>query len=240
MKVLFAGPSLYGAAFACDEITKRPPATQGDIAQAVLGGATAIGLVDGCFETIAAVWHKEILFALERNVAVLGAASIGALRAAECAPFGMQPVGDIALDYTNGALDDDAAVAVLHGPGELGYPPVTLALVDVMATTDTMLASAAVSEGTVCMILERAQALYFKERTLHRLFEGMEDSQRLLELYLRHQTFRKRENALALVEALKTLPSIPNSRPHQTWSIATPPHWRAAISLLTEKRSPNW
>ena len=38
-----------------------------------------IAIIDGYFERMAAVWHKEILVALERGIAVWGAASMGAL-----------------------------------------------------------------------------------------------------------------------------------------------------------------
>ena len=54
-----------------------------------------IAIIDGYFERMAAVWHKEILVALEKGIAVWGAASMGALRAAELAPFGMVGVGAI-------------------------------------------------------------------------------------------------------------------------------------------------
>jgi hypothetical protein len=71
----------------------RPPAVQGDILDAVRAGVCAIGLIDGHFEFAAPVWHKEILFALSIRVRVLGAANRGALRASECAAFGMVGVG---------------------------------------------------------------------------------------------------------------------------------------------------
>ena len=64
MKVLFAGPSLYGLDLDLSGIVLRPPAKQGDVIAAVRDGATAIGLVDGYFGGAAAVWHKEILYAL--------------------------------------------------------------------------------------------------------------------------------------------------------------------------------
>jgi len=54
-----------------------------------------IGIVDGNFETVATVWHKEILWAMAQGIHVYGAASIGALRAAELAEFGMKGVGAI-------------------------------------------------------------------------------------------------------------------------------------------------
>ena len=118
----------------------RGPARQGDIARAALEGASAIGLVDGLYEDVAAPWHKEILFALAQGVTVLGGASIGALRAAECAAFGMIGVGDIFESYVSGARVDDSDVAQLHAPAELDYAPLTEALVNVEATLAALVA----------------------------------------------------------------------------------------------------
>ena len=82
MRVIFAGPSLYGVPYDAPGIEVRPPAAQGDLLRAVIDGAGVIGLIDGAFEATAAVWHKEILHALGEGVAVVGGASMGALRAA--------------------------------------------------------------------------------------------------------------------------------------------------------------
>ena len=126
MIVIFAGPSIYGldktaTAFA----DLRAPARCGDVLKAVRDGAQTIGLIDGVFESLPSVWHKEILFALAAGVRVLGAASLGALRAAECHSFGMEGVGPIFRQYRSGARTSDADVAVVHAPAELGYKPLT-------------------------------------------------------------------------------------------------------------------
>ena len=133
MKVVFAGPSLHGAEFDPGDVVIRGPAEMGDLERAVAAGATAVGLVDGHYQQVGAVWHKEILFALASGVAVYGAASMGALRVSECEAFGMIPVGDIAHRYCSGELFDDADVALTNGPAELGFPPLTEAMVDVEA-----------------------------------------------------------------------------------------------------------
>ena len=105
MRVLFAGPSLSGEISTLKRkfpgLDIRPPAACGDILRAVRDGAKAIGLIDGYFGDLPSVWHKEILFALHNGVAVAGGASMGALRAAECAPFGMVGLGSIYEDYAN-------------------------------------------------------------------------------------------------------------------------------------------
>ncbi len=79
MKVAFVGPTVPDAVrLAGNTLTIRPPARQGDVLRAVRDGAAAIGLIDGNFEYVAPVWHKEILFALSEGAAVFGAASMGA------------------------------------------------------------------------------------------------------------------------------------------------------------------
>lgn len=139
LKIIFAGPSLPDAASLAGEgICVLPPATQGDVFAAVEQGANVIGLIDGGFEYAAPVWHKEILHALSLGVAVLGAASMGALRAAECHPFGMIGIGRIFEDYRIGRLVDDAAVALTHAPSALGSKALTVPLVNVSATLDVM------------------------------------------------------------------------------------------------------
>ena len=99
-----------------------PPVAVGDVlALARRRGVARIAIIDGYFERMAAVWHKEILLALERGIAVWGAASMGALRAAELAPFGMIGVGAIYRAFARGALVADDEVAVAHLPAEYGY-----------------------------------------------------------------------------------------------------------------------
>ena len=106
VKVLFAGPSLAGdiAALAArhEDITFAGPVARGDVLHWTRRGASAIGIVDGLFHGVPPVWHKEILFALSEGVAVAGGASMGALRAAECAAFGMVGLGDVYRLYADG------------------------------------------------------------------------------------------------------------------------------------------
>ena len=135
--IVFAGPSMGSPdPAAAQHIAFRPPARYGDITGAVRSNAAVIGLIDGVFETAAAVWHKEIVYALAAGVSVFGAASIGALRAVELEPFGMIGIGDIFRAYRDGKIEDDDEVAVQHGPAELGFLPLTEAMVNVRATLD--------------------------------------------------------------------------------------------------------
>jgi hypothetical protein len=132
--LVFAGPSLPQDVEIDPAIRLMPPAACGDLVRALRHNPLAIGLVDGVFETAPTVWHKEILTILGRGVPVYGGASLGALRAAELDRYGMVGVGAIYQAYRDGALESDAAVMVSHAPAELGYRPLTLALVDAEAS----------------------------------------------------------------------------------------------------------
>lgn len=163
--VLFAGPSIHGLPRgALHPFEARPPARRGDIAEAVKAGAERILLIDGFFGDGPTVSHKEILHALDAGVRVVGAASMGALRAAECAAFGMLGVGTIFRAYVSGRRCADSDVALLHGPPELGYAPLTLALVDVEATL-AELPDRALEPGERAALLGQARELHFGRRT---------------------------------------------------------------------------
>ncbi len=130
--ILFAGPSLWGSTLPLPAgMSLRPPAGCGDVLRAAAERPAAIGLVDGLFEQGPSVWHKEILATMTSGVAVFGAASLGALRAAELGVFGMVGVGAIHAGYRDGRLTRDDAVMVSHAPAALGHRPLTVALVDV-------------------------------------------------------------------------------------------------------------
>ena len=171
--VVFAGPSIFGIdPTLLAAIDLRPPAGRGDLLRAAADGARAIGLIDGLFENEPAVWHKEILYALSRDIPVLGAASMGALRAAECAAFGMVGIGGIFEEYASGARVADADVGVAHAPAELGYQPMSVALVDAEAVLETLHEKGQIDRMTQELMLDTARRLHFKARTWEAVLGG--------------------------------------------------------------------
>ena len=164
--VIFAGPSLaLGDAELPAGFVRQPPAGQGDVYRAAKARPRAIGLIDGYFEGVPSVWHKEILWAMANGIAVYGGASMGALRAAELAPFGMIGVGRIFESYRDGIIEADDEVALLHGPAETGFAPLTEPLVNVRATCDAASAAGIVAGDEAQAIVTAAQAIFYKERT---------------------------------------------------------------------------
>jgi hypothetical protein len=169
--LVFAGPSVAGLAPLSDAIAWRAPAGCGDLLEPACFSARAVLLIDGVFEAHRAVWHKEILQLLASGVPVYGAASMGALRAAELAAFGMQGLGLISRWYRRRRCTDDGDVAVLHGPAELGYAPMTEALVNVMASAAAAKAANAIPKATAQKAVKLARQLYYKRRTAAALQE---------------------------------------------------------------------
>lgn len=230
MKFLFAGPSLPDAAtLAGDTIKVRPPAAHGDVLAAVREGATAIGIIDGNFEHVAPVWHKEILYALDRGVAVFGAASMGALRAAECDTFGMIGIGRIYEDYASGRRVDDADVALLHGPAELGYPALSLPLVNVDATLDRLASEEVIDKYDISRLRDRAKEQFYKARTWISIVDSAgctTDRQRLLQLLHAATVNQKREDAL---ELLRVFIDFDGKTPAKrgNWAFRATSLWRA-------------
>lgn len=209
--VVFLGPTLSAAeASLHTEANILPPARRGDVLDAVTRqGARVIGLVDGLFNAVPAVWHKEILFALSRGVRVFGAASMGALRAAELHTFGMEGVGQVFADFVSGALTDDDEVAVAHGPAESGYRSLSEALVNIRHGLELAERSGTISAETRARLTAHAKATFYAERSWPALFRAApglgvaeEELAPLRALVARARPNRKRDDALALLHAL--------------------------------------
>lgn len=144
----------------------RPPVRQGDIYSVVMNSRPdAIGIIDGVFLDVLSTWHKEILFALSEGIAVYGAASMGALRAAECARYGMIGVGRIYRWYASGEVERDDEVAVSHSTAEFGYRPLSEPLVTIRATLAAAEQAGLLTTGESAAVLEAAAALHFPQRS---------------------------------------------------------------------------
>ncbi|AGT09850.1 TfuA-like protein [Paracoccus aminophilus] len=205
--LLFAGPSLRpGDLDAAAGIELLPPARQGDIYRATCRQPRAIGLVDGFFDGVPAVSHKELLWALAQGIPVFGAASMGALRAAEMASFGMIGLGRIFADYRDGILTRDDEVALVHGPAETGYLGLSLPLVNLRATLDYGQRLAALRPDEAQALLAAGQAQFYQDRTWDSVLAVGLDPARAGEvrLWLReNRQDQKRADAQELVSRLR-------------------------------------
>jgi hypothetical protein len=163
---VFLGPSLpLAEAQTLVDAHFLPPAAAGDLLAILDEKPHAVAIIDGVFQTVPSVWHKEILYALSRGVPVFGASSMGALRAAELQPFGMVGVGRVFELYRDGSIEDDDEVAVAHGPASLGHRPLSEAMVNLRDGLERAAHAGVIRESTCQVLVAASKARFFSERT---------------------------------------------------------------------------
>ncbi|WP_224365047.1 TfuA-like protein [Hyalangium versicolor] len=252
MIYVFAGPTLSAEEGRAElDAEFLSPAAQGDVYRAALSKPEAIGLIDGYFERVPAVWHKELLWAMAEGIHVYGSASMGALRAAELAPFGMHGVGAIFEAFRHGDLEDDDEVTVVHAPEEAGFRTLSEAMVNIRATLAGA-ERAGVLRTEARVTLERiAKGLYYPERSYPTVLsqaarEGIPDAElERLRGWLPHgHVNQKREDALAMLRTMREeLASHPGPK-QVTYSLARTDAWEeacrrvGAMEASSQKRGP--
>ena len=218
--VLFLGPTLPSG-HAPRDWCVRPPARQGDVFRAVRDlQPHAVGLVDGVFLDVPSVWHRELLWALDRGVHVFGAASMGALRAAELDRFGMVGVGRIYEAYRDAIwpgfpelFEDDDEVAVVHAPLEAGGEALSDAMVDLRATLRAAVAAGRLDERECQRLAAAMKARPFPDRSLAALARAA--SPDLSAWIAANPVRQKRVDAVELIDrmaALNAEPFVPSFR----------------------------
>ncbi len=222
--VIFLGPSLpIAEAREILNAVYLPPAKQSDLLSAVTTySPDIIGLIDGVFLSLPSVWHKEILYALEQGVAVYGASSMGALRAAETEAFGMIGVGEIYRMYARGELLDDDEVVMVHGPEDTEYRRLSEPMVNVRATFHRAKNEGIINKNLCEQLTAIAKSIYFPERTFSAIFRKAATAGILPDILEKMAHFAKenyvdikRQDAISLLETLRDLPeSLPQSQPN--------------------------
>jgi hypothetical protein len=209
--VVFVGPTLSAEEARAElDAVYLPPVSLGDVYRTLERRPRAIGIIDGYFERVPAVWHKEIMWAMTQGVHVFGSASMGALRAAELAVFGMEGVGAIFEAYRDGTLEDDDEVAVAHGPADMGYRGRSEAMVNIRCTLARALEDRVISSSTRGALESAAKALFYPERSYPRLLQlGVEQGLppaelAALEAWLPHgRVNQKRTDAIAMLAVMR-------------------------------------
>ena len=159
---VFAGPSLPAQdRVAAQGLTYAPPASRGDVLRAA-DSYDAILLIDGVFHHDLAPSPKET-YEASRRARLYGAASMGALRAAECAPYGAVPLGAIALWYARETIDGDDEVAVLVDPRT--QVPLTVPSVNVRYVARLAVRRGILTACEAAKLIEKSREIFYMERT---------------------------------------------------------------------------
>jgi len=163
--LIYSGPSLDDDSIReqIPEAIVKGPVRQGDfISDAMEYEPTHVIILEGAFHQSLSVWHKEIVWGLQIAgiKAIYGAASMGALRAADLANFGMIGFGKIFQWYFEGVITDESEVAAIYHQAQGRYVSLTTPLVNVRG---------ALLKGLETGLLEHEEAeeIFAKTRAIH-------------------------------------------------------------------------
>jgi hypothetical protein len=208
--IVFLGPSLERSE--AEKIVPaeyRSPAKRGDLLAAANDGATIIGLIDGVFHQESAVAHREILTAIKLGVKVIGASSMGALRAAEMDTLGMVGIGEIYLMYKNGDLESDDEVALVFDPSSglaLSEP-----LINIRFTLKRARDTGTIDPDAYNVLLSSARSLFYPKRTYGAIVTAAGDTldektrECFLNWVINGACDQKREDAIAALEYIRDI-----------------------------------
>lgn len=163
--VVFVGPS-------CDPERIRqalphamiaPPVCRGDLYRFRLLNFSVFVILDGAFANALAVSPREVVDVLRDGAAVIGAASMGALRAADCAPAGALGYGRIYRLFRRRILSSEDEVVLSAFP-EAPFSAISVSLVDIRFALRRACRSGALSAGKAEALVHVAESLPYPSR----------------------------------------------------------------------------
>ena len=206
---VFAGPSLAAADATSGLDTEfLPPIKRGDIDALLARPARpiAIAIVDGVFLQVPSISPKEVLRAVDAGITVFGSSSMGALRAAECARYGVIGVGRIFEEYRSGRIDADDEVAMVYDP--VDFSAMSEPLINMRFAIEAALAAGATTPAIADRFLTIAKKMYFPRRTTKAVLQALSgelaepELSRLQQFLSTSAPDTKREDALQLLAAM--------------------------------------
>ena len=148
---------------------------------------------------------------MSQGIHVFGSASMGALRAAELWPFGMEGVGVIFESYRDGRLEDDDEVAIAHGPSEVGFVAASEAMVDIRPTLRRAEQDGIIPPEVGTALERIAKQLFYPTRSYPQLLNCALESglpaavlARLEQWLPGRKVRQKREDALTMLRTIRT------------------------------------
>lgn len=204
--IIFLGPSLplKAAQAIYPYASYHEPLRCGDIIKALRLKPHTIVIIDGLFEQTASVWHKEILLALSLGVRVIGASSMGALRAAEMHTLGMMGHGQVFEWYRDNVIIDDDEVALVHAADS--YESTITPMVNVRATLQRAALEGVITAHEAQQLLATLKATPYFNRSLPNAVSHYPALQRWLP---NNMVDQKRLDAISLLQQLAAFPERP-------------------------------
>ncbi|MFD7897607.1 TfuA-like protein [Streptomyces sp. NPDC059743] len=244
---VFAGPTIAPARIRAllPSAVLHPPVQHGDVLRLGLTTDDRVLIIDGLWHQSLPVRHKEILMLLAEGVEVSGAASMGALRAAELASYGMVGIGHIFRGFRDGRLDADDEVAVLQGPDGRAL---TQALVNLRCAFQRAAAAGGITDAQAIALTEAARAIPYPRRTWTALGRavretGLRDAYEKADIWRCENAYdQKREDAEAALRLLAlgtaTAATMTPQWSEEPWETSFVRYWSAAYHPATDTGLP--
>jgi hypothetical protein len=203
--VVYVGPSLHP-----DDVRRRlpgcqlmPPIRRGDLYRDRLLGFRVFVVLDGVFAQELAISPREMIDIARDGALVMGACSMGAMRAAECWPAGVRGVGSIYRLFRRGALTSDAEVAVAFSP-DPPYQPTSVPMINVRYALSRCVRDGILAKTMVERVLRSASGMFFSDRTWPLVLSsaGLQDSDGSLRAQLQRHDL-KRLDAIRALDAVR-------------------------------------
>lgn len=160
--VIFAGPSLSRERIrALTDVRIEDPVCRGDMYR--LADFDTFVILDGEFGQSLSVSPKEILDVIDSGKTVIGASSMGALRASELDCYGMIGIGWVYRRFARARVRRDDEVALVFSPFD--FTPVTIPMVCVEYWLEILRADGVIAAKEAKAISKVAGKIFFAERT---------------------------------------------------------------------------
>lgn len=187
------------------EVVYKRPIQRGDLSLALRQKPDIIAIIDGVFHQNSAVGHKEILNALDKDIKVYGASSMGALRASELDSLGMVGVGYVYSKYASGEVDSDDDVAVMLDSETL--EALSEPLINMRYVFDNAVCESIITENEKDELLAIAKRTFYPKRNYAQtLAESSLDDDKKGELinFIRESKDIKKEDAKELLYLIES------------------------------------
>jgi hypothetical protein len=203
--VVFLGPSAPASEILSilPDAIIRPPAKRGDLYAYRILRHELFLVLDGAFGNILAISPREVVDVVRDGAVVVGASSMGALRAADCLPAGVHGVGIIFRLFKERVISTEDEVAVLFRE-DMPFPPLTEPLINMRIALRRATRKGLVGASEAEEIISAAQSVHFTLRTWPRVYQdaGRHLSGEMLN-FLREMDTKRADAVLAAKQVSK-------------------------------------
>ena len=140
------------------------PVARGDLYTYRLLGYSHFLILDGVFANAPAISPREVVDVIRDGAVVVGASSMGALRACDCAPAGAIGHGAVFRLFRRRVISSEDEVAVAFWP-EKPFPPLSEPLVNIRIALRRAERRGLLSRDAASVVFEAASALPYEKRT---------------------------------------------------------------------------